>query len=330
MKARALLLSALLLALLAGLWLDARRRDPAQALPAGPAATSSTGVSPGVVRRAVADAAPAAGPPAGERSTAIPTSVGAPPASAPFAREGLPEHLQLANARLEQLRRCRAVVRLRSDAERWSEWAKSLPDAALAAADRDYEDALAWAGTDCRSLLANVPGDPATDNDLALLLAAGFRMDDPLVRLQRARALPRGQRVDANAVRAALHAALADAVAAPDVAQFWSIASAGINLLANRELGPYFSTGSNQATVSVWALAACDLGADCGPRSAALRMICLAELLCGYPSVEAALIDAYWPQGSLAALSAMRRNLVAHLRAGAGAGIFAPVAPGGG
>jgi hypothetical protein len=74
----------------------------------------------------------------------------------------------------------------------------------------------------------------------------------------------------------------------------------------------------------VWALAACDLGADCGPRSPVLRQLCLQSLLCGYPDLESAVIDGVWPQGMSAALQEERRRLVERLRHG-GVGAFDPL-----
>jgi hypothetical protein len=75
----------------------------------------------------------------------------------------------------------------------------------------------------------------------------------------------------------------------------------------------------------VWALAACDLGADCGPRSPVLRQLCLQSLLCGYPNLESAVIDGVWPQGMSDALLEERRRLVQRLRAGGGVGVFDPL-----
>lgn len=329
MNRRAVLAIAVAIAVVGGLWLAALRGHSTEPLPDSRASVDAA-AAPATTPRALAGAAPVATPPAGDRATPIPSATRASTASATMAREELPERLRQANARLEQLRRCHAAFTRRSDAERLSEWAKSLPDAAVSAAEGDYDDALAWAGGDCLPLLANLPAGPPGSSELALLLAAGYRLDDPLVQLQRERANGPAERVDANRARAALDAAVIQAVAAPDVAQFRAIARVGASLVANREIATYMENNPEETIASVWALAACDLGANCGPRSAALRMICLTELLCGYPSVEAAMIDAYWPQGLIATLSVMRRDLTSRLRAGAGAGVFGPAAPGGG
>ena len=238
------------------------------------------------------------------------------------------ERLRAARKRLAQLLGCQAARAQPTNAERLAEWARALPDEALANADRDYEAALAWAPRDC-------PGAPGVDDhqashvDSALLLAAGFRADDPLVQLQRLFPPDNRAVVDPTQVRLALYQTLSGALAEPDVAQFLAIAQAGMHARRQRQFGPFLSFDGEMGS-SVWALAACDLGADCGPQSAAMRMLCLSEQLCGYPSLEAAMIDAYWPQGSIESLSRMRRDLVARLRENGGVGIFEPPAPDGG
>ena len=80
----------------------------------------------------------------------------------------------------------------------------------------------------------------------------------------------------------------------------------------------------------VWALAACDLGDDCGPRSPVLRQHCVQSLLCGYPNLESAVIDGIWPKGMAAALQEERRRLVQPLRDGVGVLDPLPNPPGGG
>ncbi len=237
------------------------------------------------------------------------------------------EQRRAARARLDQMLGCQATRALPTDADRLSDWANSLPDEAVANAGPAYEDALAWARQACASTQASL--QEAWDDDTALLLGAGFRPDDPLAQLQRVSTVADDAKVDLVQLRAALYQVLADAVAAPDVTQFLAIAGAGSAGGTDRQLGPFLNQ-SREIPASVWTLAACDLGADCGPQSAAMRMLCLSEQLCGYPSLEAAMIDAYWPQGSIESLSRMRRDLVARLRENGGVGIFEPPAPDGG
>jgi hypothetical protein len=237
------------------------------------------------------------------------------------------EQRRAARERLDQMLGCQATRALPTDADRLSDWARSLPDEAVASAGPAYEDALAWARQACDVTHASM--QQAWDDDTTLLLGAGFGPDDPLARLQRASSVADGAKVDLVELRAALYQVLADAVAAPNVTQFLAIAGAGSAGGSNRQLGPFLNS-SREIPASVWTLAACDLGADCGPQSAAMRVLCLSELLCGYPSMEAAMIDGYWPQGSIESLSRMRRDLVARLRENGGVGIFEPPAPGDG
>jgi hypothetical protein len=237
------------------------------------------------------------------------------------------EQQRAARDRLDQMLGCQATRALPADADRLSDWASSLPDEAVANAGPAYEDALAWARQSCESTHAPLP--EAWNDDSALLLGAGFRPDDPLAQLQRVSIVADDSKVDLVQLRAALYQVLADAVAAPDVTQFLAIAGAGSAGRTDRQLGPFLNQ-SREIPASVWTLAACDLGADCGPQSTAMRMLCLSEMLCGYPSMEAAMIDAYWPQGSIETLSRMRHDLVARLRENGGVGIFEPPAPDGG
>jgi hypothetical protein len=131
-------------------------------------------------------------------------------------------------------------------------------------------------------------------------------------------------------MRPLLEQALTEALREPSVLEFQSIADSAqsfANRDAQRQLGPY--VGGNEAGSALWRLAACDLGADCGPNSAAAHLICYQEQLCGYGSLEEALIDAYWPQMQIDQLQAARQHLVERLRAG-GHGVFEPAPPGGG
>lgn len=265
-----------------------------------------------------------------DRSMASASTSAAEPVSAASTRSSAgakAERQRAASARLDQMLACQATRALAADADRLSDWASSLPDEAVANAGPAYEDALAWARQACASTQASL--QEARDDAAALLLGAGFRPDDPLAQLQRASTVADGAKLDLIQLRAALYQVLADAVAAPDVTQFLAIAAAGSRGGTDRELGPFLNQ-SREIPASVWTLAACDLGADCGPQSAAMQMLCLSELLCGYPSMEAAMIDAYWPQDSIETLSRMRRDLVARLRENGGVGIFEPPAPGGG
>lgn len=263
-------------------------------------------------------------------ASALPATAAAATSSAsPTNARSRAEVVRAAQARLDDLFGCQAALAPRSPATRLTEWSRSLPDAAISGAADAYTAALDWAMRDCQPALATLSSDGPWDDDTAWLLAAGYPADDPLVQLLRARSAGPDGKVDINRVRAALYPALARALEMPNIWDFAVIAGDNNRIGAGAQLGP-FMAGSDEVTASVWMLAACDLGADCGPQSAAVRSLCLTELLCGYPSMDAAMIDAYWPQGSIEALSRTRRDLVARLRRDGGVGIFEPVRPGGG
>lgn len=213
------------------------------------------------------------------------------------------------------------------------EWAANLPPEHQQQAERDYANVSAWAEQNCRTLPAELL-DKNGDLSLPDLLAlASSGPGDPLMRL--AQLLRQRKRpIDAatlEGMRAALAMALQSALAAPTADELQLIGAVVSDYGPAVALGP----GSGSAgpyRKMVWALAACDLGDDCGPQSSVLRQLCFQELLCGYPNLESAVLDGIWPQGMTQALQAERRELVRRLRENAGVGLFdpGPAPPGGG
>ncbi len=205
-------------------------------------------------------------------------------------------------------------------------WATLTPEHQRQA-EQDYAQALAWAEQKC----GNLPRDLLDKNgrllpsELLALVSTG--PGDPPSKLAAALRGRKGNQdpTTADGVRAALDALLRSALTAPAAEELQLIGA----VVSTQ--GPYgaFGPGSGSARSlrpMVWALAACDLGADCGPRSHVLRQLCLQSLLCGYPNLESAVVDGVWPQGMSAALQEERRLLVQRLRHG-GVGVFDPVQP---
>lgn len=330
MKRRQGLLAMLLIAVITGLALQSVHTDAPDGQPGKAASSTGNTAEAKAQDSAKADDVVAATGTRAPLSSTLPETAAAAIANAsPANARSRAEIVRAAHARLDDLLGCQAALAPHSPATRLTEWSRSLPDAAISGAADAYTAALDWAVRDCQPALATLSSDGPWDDDTAWLLAAGYPADDPLVQLLQARSPGPNGKVDINRVRAALYPALARALEMPNIWDFMTIADDNNRIGSGAQLGP-FMAGSEEVTASVWMLAACDLGADCGPQSAAMRNLCLAELLCGYPSMDAAMIDAYWPQGSIEALSQMRRDLVTRLRRDGGVGIFEPVRPGGG
>ena len=228
-------------------------------------------------------------------------------------------------ARLHTLMACQpSPVPVASDRE--LVWHMTLPAEAIARAPAQYAAAAAWAGQACAQTTMRLSPTPADSGVTGLW--SELAPDDALRRLWEASAADDLKRDDAPAMRTLLEQALAEALREPSMLELQSIADTAWRF-QNRgaQLGPYIGYGESGS--ALWRLAACDLGADCGPNSPASHLICFQEQLCGYGSVEDALIDAYWPLGDIEQLQAGREALVARLRAG-GQGVFDPVTPGGG
>lgn len=205
------------------------------------------------------------------------------------------------------------------------DWALGLPPAQLERARAERAAAIDWARRVCTGL-------PQALRTLEFKAAASaaLRAGDPWARLAQVASQKHDRALDdaqIDELRRALEAVLPAALAEPDPMQFAMIERAIEG--APQALGERVA-GSAQAMI--WPLAACDLGADCGPDSDFMRRLCLQDGLCGYPDVASALRDGRWPMGSAEHFEQRRRTLLAQLRAG-GAGVFAappPPAPGGG
>jgi len=211
--------------------------------------------------------------------------------------------------------------------ERARTWAQTLPEVALANAAGAFDQALGWAVQRCQpQIRAALAAAEAEYPNLPAL--AGLTLSDPLRRLWEATRDQDPKRVQVPQMRQLLDESLSAALVAPNVVDFQLLMTVAERMSrSGADLGAYVLGAEGGA--SVWRLAACDLGADCGPQSPAMYLACLHELLCGYPSFEQAMIDAYWPQGSIEQFQAGREQLVARLRAG-GQGVFDPIRPGSG
>jgi hypothetical protein len=240
------------------------------------------------------------------------------PASPPLDR------LTAAYAHLDGLFACELARTQRPASERLADWAKLLPDTALLDAQREYADAVEWAMQNCEADFSMGPGDDWQ----RILQRAGFLPGDPLPDLLALETSPTGSSTDPVAVRAALERLLTSALAAPNPTNFQAILENPATRRNLHTLGPFI--GPDDEFRSLWLLAACDLGADCGPQSAIVRTTCLESLLCGYPTLEAALLDARIPVGSVENFQQRRRELVTALRENGVAGIFEVHRPGGG
>jgi hypothetical protein len=216
-------------------------------------------------------------------------------------------------------------------------WRMTLPPQALERAPAQFAAAEAWARQTCAQ--SSIRLKPAPDESGGIMgLWSELAPDDPLRRLWEASADTDVDLSDPESIRARneqsraliptmrplLEQALAEALREPSVLEFQAIAEAAERFRRRGgQIGPY-AGGS-----ALWRLAACDLGADCRPNSPAAQLICYQEQLCGYGSLEEALIDAYWPLMQIDQLQAARQQLVERLRAG-GHGVFEPAPPGGG
>ena len=210
-------------------------------------------------------------------------------------------------------------------------WATLTPEHQRRA-EQDHAQVIAWAEQNCHRLPPELLDKDGRLSLPDLLALASTAPDDPHRQLA-AVVRERKQTHDpatVDGVRAALEALLRSALVAPAAEELQLIGALVSTQGPPGALGP--GSGAHwDVRRMVWALAACDLGADCGPRSPVLRQLCLQSLLCGYPNLESAVIDGVWPQGMSAALQEERRLLVERLRRG-GVGVFDPLPnpPGGG
>lgn len=201
-------------------------------------------------------------------------------------------------------------------------WAATLDAQAQEDARLALADARAFADRHCRIEPPGVQAAKTSDDVLvALLELASTAAGDGWQRLAALlRADRRRDTARTAAIRGELERLLPSALAARDVAQMALIGQVAAQ--AQLELGGF---GDREGWH--WVLAACDLGADCGPRSAPVRQLCLQHALCGYPDLESALMDGVWAQGWAGHEQERRRELVARLRASGGLGLFDPLPP---
>ena len=204
-------------------------------------------------------------------------------------------------------------------------WLATLTPEHRRRAEQDYADVMAWAQQDCRTLPQELLDRNGHLSLPDLLVLASTAPDDPYGQLA---AVVRERRqthdpATVDGVRVALEALLRSALAAPAAEEMELIGALVSTQGPPGALGP--GSGAHwDVRRMVWALAACDLGDDCGPRSPVLRQLCRQSLLCGYPNLESAVLDGVWPQGMSDALQEERRRLVQRLRSGGGVGVFDP------
>jgi hypothetical protein len=205
-------------------------------------------------------------------------------------------------------------------------WATLTPEHQRRA-EQDYAQLMAWAEQNCHRLPPELLDKDGRLSLPDLLALASTAPDDP--RWQLAAVVRERKQIhdpaSVDGVREALEALLRSALVAPAAEELQLIGALVSTQGPPGALGPDSGAHWNVRRM-VWALAACDLGDDCGPRSPVLRQLCLQSLLCGYPNLESAVIDGVWPQGMSAALQEERRRLVERLRHG-GVGAFDPVPP---
>ena len=203
-------------------------------------------------------------------------------------------------------------------------WATLTPEHQRRA-EQDYAQMTAWAEQNCRTLPPELLDRDGRLSLADLLALASTAPDDP--RWQLAAVVRERKQIhdpaSVDGVRVALEALLRSALATPAAEEFQLIGA----LVSTQ--GPPGALGSGSGAHwdvrrMVWALAACDLGDDCGPRSPVLRQLCRQSLLCGYPNLESAVLDGVWPQGMSDALQEERRRLVQRLRSGGVVGVFDP------
>ncbi len=258
--------------------------------------------------------------------------------SHPAASAGVePSQRARVQAHLHALMACQPGAVTKAS-EREQLWRMTLPPEAIEGAPAQYETAESWARQTCAKSSMQLGAAPVESGDI-MALWSELSPDGPLRRLSEASVETEVDVLDPSTLQARreqtealipmmrplLEQALAEALREPSVLEFQAIAEAAGRFHRRRgRLGPFAGSGS-----ALWRLAACDLGADCGPESPAAHLICYHEQLCGYGSLEEALIDAYWPQMQIDQLQAARQQLVERLRAG-GHGVFEPDPPGGG
>lgn len=247
-----------------------------------------------------------------------------PPGAAPAQPPGMdPRAAQTAfRQALQRVWTCRDEAPAEDLAE---DWALGLPPAQLERARAERAAAVEWD----RQVCGGMP-DALRALQLKAVANAALRAGDPWARLAEVASQKHDRALDdaqIDELRRALEAVLPAALAEPDPMLFAMIDRAIER--APQALGERVA-GSAQAML--WPLAACDLGADCGPDSDFMRRLCLQDGLCGYPDVAGALRDGRWPHAWAETYERQRQALLARLRAG-GAGVFAappPPAPGGG
>lgn len=169
------------------------------------------------------------------------------------------------------------------------------------------------------------------DDHLDALLQSAAATGDPRARLHQLQ-WQRGRRDLDRQVRPVLYAALDAALRDADPELLADIGYV-IEQHQNDDIGELqngWRPGGRSGDVSfdrrsIWMLAACDLGLDCSATSRTLDRLCIADGLCGYDSVQAALDDGRIPPDQAAETERRRQMLVDRLRRGQVAGMFDPV-----
>jgi hypothetical protein len=300
-----------------------------------------------VLRKTSADQNPAASTraPARAPDRAAPDAADAPPndpvqpaeASAPEVIP-VPNDPRAAQQMVLRRRDIEDCMRARSTwwAERWTvrTGVRWLPPDERERVERAFAQSRARQLDSCRRQGLRLEGDALPelpDSHLDALLQAAAATGDPRARLHQLWR-QRGRRDLDSQVRPVLVAALDAALREADPEL---LADIGYVMEQHRdddigELQNGWRPGGRSGEVSfdrrsMWMLAACDLGLDCSATSRTLDRLCVADGLCGYDSVQAALDDGRIPPDQAAETERRRRMLVDRLRRGQVAGMFDPV-----
>ena len=261
-----------------------------------------------------------------------------PPAAAPPEAIPVPGDPQAAHDMALRLRDIEDCLRARSTwwAGRWTErtGTRWLPPDEREKVQQAFAQSRARQLDSCRRQGLRLDNDDLSDlpkGHAEALLQAAAAAGDPRARLNQIR-WQRGRDDLDRQVRPALRDALDFALRKPDPELLVDI---GYLLEQHRadDLGDLqngWLPGGRSGEVdfdrrSMWMLAACDLGLDCSATSRTLDRLCMADGLCGYDSVQAALDDGRIPPPQAAETERRRRLLVDRLRRGQVAGMFDPV-----
>lgn len=221
-------------------------------------------------------------------------------------------------------------------AERWTDrtGVRWLPPEERQRVEQAFAQSRARQLDSCRRQGLRLEGEALPelpDDHLDALLQSAAATGDPRARLHQLQ-WQRGRRDLDRQVRPVLYAALDAALHNADPELLADIGYV-IEQHQNDDIGELqngWRPGGRSGDVSfdrrsIWMLAACDLGLDCSATSRTLDRLCIADGLCGYDSVQAALDDGRIPPDQAAETERRRRMLVDRLRRGQVAGTFDPV-----